>query len=345
MNELRRNPMSGRWTIIEHRDKIDYKTLLSRKRKNQKNQIANCPYCEKNVSKLNPEIYETQSGNSQNGGPVWPVQIIPDTDPVLKPRGTMDDRGYGIYDVLNGIGVHEILIEHPEHSTNYPDFSVEHMKHLIEIKQKRILDIKKDVRFRYVLILKTYGGISAVTSEHAHSHILATPITPSMVKSELDFAKEYYAYKERCIYCDMVNMELDKRERIIVEDGNFLAIAPFASRRPFEIWILPEKHETFFEQNPNQTQLAQILITIMSKIYSLLKNPDYIITLHNGPNTTAAFKRGYWKTIHQDYHWHIEIVPRLHSRTSFEIGSGFSINPVAPELAARILREEKLLSR
>jgi UDPglucose--hexose-1-phosphate uridylyltransferase len=208
--------------------------------------------------------------------------------------------------------------------------------------QKRMIKLKEDIRFRYVLIHKNFGDSSAALVEHAHSHILATPVTPRRVKTELDFAKNHYKFKERCIYCDMIYMELNKDERIFIEDGEFIAITPYASHRPFEIWILPQKHETFFEQNTNQQQLAETIITTMSKVFKLLKNPDYLITLHNGPNTQTAFKRGYWRTINKDYHWHIEIMPRLHSQTSFELGSGFSINPISPEKAAKILREENL---
>lgn len=339
MNELRRDPMSGRWAIIEHNDKIDFKSLLSRKQ-HRKEDSKNCPFCEGNENLTEPEIYALRAPGKRENGPEWQVRVIPDLHPILQTRGAMDDRGYGIYDVLNAIGVHEVIVEHPHHSVSYPDFTVEHAQHIIEVMQKRTIEIKKDVRFRYVLIHKNYGEASAAITDHSHSHLLATPVTPRRVKTELDFAKEYYLYKERCIYCDMMYMELEKRERIILEDGDFLAVAPFPSRRPFEICILPEKHETFFEQNQNQKQLAQMLITIMSKMSKLLKNPDYILTFHNGPNTTAAYKRGYWKTIHKDFHWHIELVPRLHSQTSFELGSGFSINPVAPEIAAKIYRDE-----
>lgn len=340
MNELRRDPMSGRWAIIVKQEKIDFATLLSDSHKigNDKD----CPFCEGNEARVPPEIFALRAPNSAPDTPGWRVRVIPDPHPILETRGAMDDRGYGIYDVLNGIGVHELIIEHPHHAKNFPDFSPEHMQHVIEVMQHRIVEIKKDVRFRYVLIHKNYGEASAATLEHAHSHLLATPVTPRRVKTELDYARDYFEYKERCIYCDLVYMELGKKERIIIEDGDFLALTPFASRRPFEIWLLPENHETFFEQNHNQKQLAQLLITVMGKIYTLLRNPDYIISLHNGPNISAAARRGYWKTIHKDYHWHIEIVPRLHSLTSFELGSGFSINPVAPEVAAKVLREERL---
>ncbi len=342
MNELRRDPMNGRWTIVEHREKIDFKTLLGSRRPRQEQDPKTCPFCEGNESNTPPEIFALRKPGLPPNSPGWEVRVIPDRDPVLQPQGPLNNHGYGIYDVFNGVGIHEILIEHSRHFTNIPDFSQEHMQRVLEVMQSRVIELKKDTRFRYVLIHKNYGEAAGTTLEHAYSHILATPVTPPWVRTELANAKEYYEFKERCIYCDMINMELEKNERIVLEDGNFLAVTPFAAHRPFEIWILPERHETFFEQNQNLSALAETMIGVMTKTHRLLNNPDYIITFHNGPNTAVSYQRGYWKTIKDDFHWHIEIVPNLHSYSSFEMGSGFSINPVPPEIAAKILQEEKL---
>jgi|Deesub1362B_J571_1020462.scaffolds.fasta_scaffold01303_5 UDPglucose--hexose-1-phosphate uridylyltransferase len=340
MNELRRDPISGRWTIIEKREKINFHSLLKNKPAPPPQEPGECPFCEGNEHKTPPETYAIRKPGTAPNTPGWDVRVIPDHDPVLQPHGPLESWGYGIYDIVSGIGVHEILIEHPAHFSNVPDFSATHMEKVLQTVQARILAIKKDPRFRYVLLHKNYGEASGTTLEHAYSHILATPITPTRVKIELENAKAYFNFKERCIYCDLVHMEMDKKERMVLEDGVFLAITPFASHRPFEIWILPEEHETFFEQNEHLPALAETLIEIFRKIRDVLGNPDYIMTLHNGPNISASRRRGYWKTIHQDFHWHIEIVPRLHSYSSFEMGSGFSINPVPPEIAARILVEE-----
>ena len=343
MNELRRDPISGRWTIVEYKKHVDFRTLLgSGKRKRRPQDPHTCPFCGGNESMTPPEVFALRKPGAPPNSPGWQVRVVPDRDPVLQPRGPLNNHGYGLYDVFNGVGVHEILIEHPEHFANIQDFSIEHMQRVLEVMQLRTVELKKDLRFRYVLIHKNYGEAMGTTLEHAYSHILASPITPPLVRVELSNAKDYYEFKERCIYCDVVQLELEKRERIIYEDGHFLAIAPFASQRPFEIWILPERHETFFEQNQNLAYLAEIMIRIMGKIHRLLKDPDYIITFHNGPNTAVSHQRGYWKTITKDFHWHIEIVPTLHSFTSFELGSGFAINPVPPELATKILTEEKL---
>jgi len=340
-SELRRDPITGRWAIILMDEKIDFDKLLSSKsHRERSNEVKACQFCEGREDQTPSEIFALRHPNTEPNAPGWQVRVIPNKRPVLQIRGDIDNRAVGIYDVLNGIGAHELLIEHPQHFVNIPDFPLEQMKGVLSTMQNRIVELKKDPRFRYIIVHKNYGEASGTTLEHAYSHIIALPVTPGRVKNELMAAKEYYSFKQRCIFCDVVRQELEQKKRIVAEDGNFLAFTPFASRRPFEVWMLPEKHETFFEQNSNQGALASMLITVMGKIRQMLKNPDYIITLHSGPNINVSRRRGYWKTLKSDFHWHLEVVPLLRSYTSFELGSGFPINSVPPEIAARVLREE-----
>ncbi|MFQ5771539.1 MAG: galactose-1-phosphate uridylyltransferase, partial [bacterium] len=170
---------------------------------------------------------------------------------------------------------------------------------------------------------------------------IATPITPTRVKSELLNAMEHFRYKERCLFCDIVHQELSDNERIFLQNDHFLAIAPFACRSPFEVWILPIQHETFFEWNTEYGHLAAILKEILQKINVTLNNPNFVMVLHSGPNLSTGKLRGYWKTLERDYHWHIEITPRFRGFTSFDIGSGFHINIMSPESATSILRQKK----
>jgi len=339
MNELRRDPVSGRWTIVLTGEDVKIEDLLSVSHPAAKQPNETCPFCEGNESLTPPEIFAIRQPDSRSNSPGWKIRVIPDRNPILQKHGDIDNRAVGIYDVLNGIGAHEILIEHPHHNTNIPEFSVDHMADVLKTMQFRIKELKQDPRFRYVLVHKNYGEATGNTLRHAYSQILATPITPRRIRDELLNAKEYYSYKERCVYCDIVNEEIHREKRIVLDDGKFLVFESFAAGRSFETWIVPRLHETFFEMNTELPALAEILITIMSKIKKLLNDPSYLITLHNGPNIAVSAKRGYWKTLKHDFHWHFEIVPRLRNRSSFELGSGIPINPVAPEVAAQLLRE------
>jgi UDPglucose--hexose-1-phosphate uridylyltransferase len=339
MNELRRDPMSGRWTIFEHPDKPDIEALLQPEASRPKRESPrNCSFCEGNENSTPVEICSIRKKGSASNGIGWEIRVVADQDPVMSYEGSLNEHGYGLYDVLNAIGAHEILIEHPKHSTHLKDYSPNHTKKVLGVLQQRIIELKQDTRFRYVLFHKQKGESPGILGDHAHSHILATPITPMRVKNELVYAREFYQYKARCIYCDMIFMELRKRERIVREDEDFLAVSPYAAHRPFEIWILPIKHETFFERNTNLPNLSETLRFVVQKIAEELRDPGYTITLHNGPNTSVSHQRGYWKTIAQDYHWHLEIVPDIPSRSNFNPGFDFSVNPVPPEMAAQIFR-------
>ncbi|MDZ7260886.1 MAG: galactose-1-phosphate uridylyltransferase [candidate division KSB1 bacterium] len=343
INQLRKDPISGRWTIIVENE-VDIPTLIetARNKSTSTHQtVSRCQFCEGNESQTPPEIMSVRTSGTQANVPGWRVRVIPDKAPVLQIYGDLNNRAHGIYDVLDGIGAHEIVIESPRHGETLVDLSEQHISEILWTYKQRILDLKQDVRFRYILVHKNYGEAVGLAARHSYSYVIATPITPGRVKDELINSMDYYQYKERCVFCDMIRQELSEQTHIVSENAHFVAIAPFASRNPFEVWILPKQHETFFEWNSNLEALAAMLKEILFKLYTVLQDPQFVMVLHSGPNVRTGQRRGYWKSLEKDYHWHFEIKPRLAAYTSFEIGSGFTVNFVAPEKAAQILRETK----
>ncbi len=344
INQFRRNPITGQWSIIVHGE-YDLTELITNK-KSRKNAIGeqrslHCHFCTGYETETPPEIYSIRNNSSTKNEPGWSVRVIPDKQPFLQIHGDLNNRGVGLYDILDGIGAHELVVESPKHDLQLINMDIKEIEVVLSVYRERILDLKKDTRFRYVLIHKNYGEGKKDVVNHSHSHIIATPITPTRVKTELIQAMEHFKYKERCIFCDIINQELSDNNRIILQNDKFIAIAPFASRSPFEVWILPKQHETFFEWNTEHAPLASMVKDILQKINVTLINPNYVMVLHSGPNLSTGKLRGYWKTIERDYHWHIEITPRFRGFTSFDVGSGFHINVVSPENAAKILRLEK----
>jgi UDPglucose--hexose-1-phosphate uridylyltransferase len=207
----------------------------------------------------------------------------------------------------------------------------------------RILDLEKDPRFKYVMIFKNHGWIAgAGRVKHSRSQLIATPINPKRVKEELIGARKYYEYHERCIFCDLIKQELESKARLILDIDGFIAISPFAARFPFEVWVLPKKHSPDFTSMDMSARLdlGRIMKAILSKLKVGLNDPPYNYVLH-----TAPFRRqkgSYWKSIDFDYHWHIEIMPRLTRVAGFEWGTGFYICPLLPEDAAKFLREVRV---
>jgi UDPglucose--hexose-1-phosphate uridylyltransferase len=203
-----------------------------------------------------------------------------------------------------------------------------------------MLDLEKDKRFKYVLVFKNHKpAAGSTTINHLRSQLIALPANPKSVKGELNGAKRYFNYKERCVYCDIITQELEDKKRLILDVDGFVAIAPFASRFPFETWILPKKHSPDYTKtkDSDMISLARILKEVLHRMNTLLSDPPYNYVLHTAPYRRA--KAGYWNTIAHDYHWHIEIIPRLTRVAGFEWGTGFYINPTPPEEAAKFLKE------
>ena len=340
MPELRKDPVIGRWVIIATERAKRPKDFKVEKEKPEK---GPCPFCKGNEDQTPAEVFAVRRSRTKANQPGWDVRVVPSIAPLLAAKGDLGRRGKGMYDLMNDIGAHEVVIETPEHIANIADLEEEQIVKIIDCYVERFLQLEKDKRFKYVLMFKNYGrAAGGGTLEHARSQLIATPVNPKRVKEELAGARKYFEYKDRCVFCDIVKQELKQKERVIVDIDGLIAISPFASRFPFETWILPKKHScNFYDIKPEQRRdLAGIIKRVMLKLKVALDDPPYNYVLH-----TAPFRRpkgGYWKTIDSDYHWHIEIMPRLTHVAGFEWGTGFYLNPTSPEDAAKILRETKI---
>ena len=338
MPELRKDPIIGRWVIIatERAKRPDQFSGQAEEGPLEKP----CPFCEGQESQTPPEIYALRTKSTARNSPGWELRVVPSLAPFLKIEGELDRRGKGLYDLMNGIGAHEVVIETNQHIANMADLSEEQISKVITCYIDRMLDLQKDGRFKYVLVFKNHGWTSGGGRiKHSRSQLIATPVNPKRVKEELVGARKYYEYHERCIFCDLIKQELAFKDRVILDIDGFIAITPFAARFPFEIWILPKRHSADFTNLDMGMRLGlgRIMKKVLSKLKKGINDPPYNYILH-----TAPFRRtkvGYWKSIDYDYHWHIEIIPRLTRVAGFEWGTGFYICPLPPEDAAKFLRE------
>ena len=251
--------------------------------------------------------------------------------PALVAEGNLERQGEGIYDRMSGVGVHEVVIETPNHEETLTTMSERQVEDVLRAYRDRIRDLGKDPRLQYVLIFKNRGEAAGASLDHPHSQLIATPIIPERIQEEVDGAKHYYESKASCVYCDIIGQELAQKERVVSVNDRFVAIAPFASRFPFETWILPRTHDASFEDAGKKEVigLARILQEVLRRLKRVLVNPPYNFVIHNSP------LRGY---DHLSYHWHLEITPRITRVAGFEWGTGVYINPTAPEEAAERLR-------
>ena len=333
MPELRKDPIIERWVIISTERG---KRPMAFEDRVEERKGGFCPFDPGNEDKTPPEIMALREPGTAPNTPGWTLRVVSNKFPALMVEGDLDRRGEGIYDMMNGVGAHEVIIETPDHNQNLEDMSPDRITDVMVAYRDRIADLKKDLRFRFVLVFKNQGRIAGASLEHSHSQLIALPEVPRTVNGEIEGARRFYSYKERCIFCDIIDHELSHGERLVKENPFFIAIAPYAPRFPFETWIIPKEHMPRFEEGKREVyeSLAEILGDVIRRLNKALRNPPYNYIIH-----TTPFNDPHLGDVGHMYHWHIEVMPRLTRVAGFEWGSGFYINPTPPEDAARFLRE------
>jgi len=337
MSELRKDPLLRRWVIIARERARRPGTFIdAHMRIHQKSVPAGeCPFC----NNQDPEIFALRDGD----GP-WKIKVVPHESPTLRIYDKFHRRGHGPYDVINAYGTHEVIIETPDHIPGMADLSEQQIKDVLSVYVQRLTEMRKNHNLRYAVIFKNYG-LAAGDRQigHARSHILATSVTPIRIKDKLIGAKRYFDYHDRCVYCDMVRQELEQKERIVTETEHFVCLTPFAYRFPFELMILPREHNSDFTKGikGKGEDLAKLLKDILLRFKIGLDDPAFNLVIQTAPFRRAR-KNVKWQSLDEDYHWHIEIMPRLARAAGFEKGSGFYICAIPPEAAAEYLREVDL---
>jgi UDPglucose--hexose-1-phosphate uridylyltransferase len=329
MGELRRDPIIGRWVIVD----TDHPTPPEEFEKGEHEwRGGECPFCYGNESLTPPEIDAFRDPGTQRNTPGWQVRVVPNKFPALQIEGEIDRRGIGIYDMSNGIGAHEVVVETPYHQKGISDLTNEEVENVIAMLCRRAIDLVRDKRFKYIMIFKNHGPAAGASLEHPHTQIIALPMVPKSVLEEIHGAQRYFEYRDRCVFCDILRQEASEKERIIIENKHFSCFCPFVSRFPFETWIVPKKHNALFCHMPREElpSLAAILREMIKRFKDLFGDPAYNFIIHTAPLDGEETER---------YHWHIEFIPKLTRVAGFEWGTGFYIVPTPPEMAAKYLKE------
>ncbi|MEJ2633922.1 MAG: galactose-1-phosphate uridylyltransferase [Calditrichia bacterium] len=332
MPELRKDPVLGRWVIIStERGKrpSDFADVEEKKKG------GFCPFCYGNEDKTPPEIFSLRPDKSPRDRPGWTLRVVPNKYPALRIEGQLNRQGDGIYDKMNGVGAHEVIIETPDHFKDLADLEINTIRDVFWVFRERVLDLKKDIRLKYAMVFKNHGKSAGASLEHTHSQLIATPIIPKTVVEEMEGSKLYYEYKERCIFCDIVRQEIKDNVRVVFDEEFFIALEPYAPRFPFETWILPKNHSSHYESISNDMlqHLAIVMKEVLVRTNAALNSPPFNFVIHTSPLQDAAVDY---------YHWHIEFMPKLTRVAGFEWGTGFHINPTSPEDAAQYMKEINL---
>jgi UDPglucose--hexose-1-phosphate uridylyltransferase len=330
MPELRKDPVLGRWIIIsQERSRRPMDFIVEK----SVSKGGFCPLCPGNENTTPPEVlvYGRSQSNKPNT-PGWNLRVVPNKYPALVIEGNLEKQGEGLYDKMNGIGAHEVIVESPSHADCFSHLPPEQMVQVFWAYRDRLIDLGRDPRFQYVMVFKNEGKAAGASLEHSHSQLVALPILPRMIVSELEGSLAYYRYKERCIYCDIIRQEISMDIRVICQDEYFISLMPFAPRSPFEMWILPKKHSSSYINMGERefAALTRIFSESMRRLDACIPDVPYNFVLHTSPLRSDPLDH---------FHWHFEIRPKLTTIAGFEWGSGFYINPMPPEDAAVYLKE------
>jgi UDPglucose--hexose-1-phosphate uridylyltransferase len=323
--ELRKDPITRSWVITG--DDTEQETPVQ----------APCPFCPAST----PESQVISSMPSVNGGP-WSALAVVHPRALYHIEGEPQRRGDGLYDRMRSVGAHEVLVENPRHDRPLWVASDEEISQFLLLAVQRIQDLKRDRRFKYVTIFKDHGVVAGQEFDHPTSQLSATTFVPRRVLYELRAGKEYYAQKERCVFCDILQQEEQTALRIVEARGDYVASCPFAPRVPYETWIIPRSHEATFERAGGRAtsmlELAALIRRTLQRIRTATEN--FHLVLHTAPNTLHKSEvLDYWKTIEEDYHWHIEILPIVAKKAKSYTFKEVYFTPMTSETAAKRLRE------
>jgi UDPglucose--hexose-1-phosphate uridylyltransferase len=326
MAELRLDVVGRHWVVTGRRTAMP----------DVKDGSAPCPFCPGHEALTPAPLREISGADGR-----WSVRAFHDRAPVFRIEGALERRGEGMYDRMNTVGAHEIVVETPDHGATLGGLSEAQVACVAGVCRDRILDLKQDHRFRYVTLFKDQGLPSPTLQGHSHSQILATPVLPQSLEIEFRWSQIHFQKKDRCLYCDILRQEIQQHTRLVDQSADFVALCPFASRFPYELWLLPIRHASSFEKDLAEEarvrSLAGFLKTCLLRVEKI--SPALHVVVHTEPNLAArGWMPDWWRTVTEDFHWHIEIHPQIEGERSFLGTEGFHYNPIPAEEAALALR-------
>lgn len=333
MPQLRKNPVTREWVIVAQersRRPGDFNVPVE-DTSGRPVHDSRCPFCAGNEGQTPSETLALRAtGEPDTTG--WTVRVVPNKFPALNMEGDLARHGQGMYDSMNAVGAHEVVIETPDHNQSLATIPQSQCRDVLWACRDRFVELSRDRRFKYILFFRNQGRVAGASVEHAHSQLIALPVVPIEVLAEIEGMSLYAEYRDRCPYCDMVNQERETVSRVVFETTNYLVFEPFASKFAFETWIVPKRHQSSFSELEagDMDELAGTLQDSLRRIDKCLNFPPYSMALHTVPINTSR---------PEDFHWHIQISPRLTISAGLEMGTGIYINSTSPEEAARFMRE------
>ena len=334
VSDFRRDPLNGGWVIIAtERGKrpSEFGSVRSQRGRGP------CVFCAGREHETPPEVLAVRENGSDPNEPGWKVRVVPNKYAAVQAAGPLGREKDGLFETMSGIGMHEVVIETPDHDAHLCDLPVEHVAAVLRANRDRARVMMQDVRIEYVQMFKNWGSVAGASQEHSHGQIIGLPIVPRAVDARMACAQAHRNATGRCLLCDIIREELAARSRVVKTSTHFVAITPYASRFPFEVHIYPRFHEADFLDASSHLlmSLARILKDVLTALRVALADPPFNFLIQTRPRVAPGGRLQHG----EQFHWHLEIIPRLTQVAGFEWGTGFYINPTPPEKAAEYLRD------
>jgi UDPglucose--hexose-1-phosphate uridylyltransferase len=330
MPELRKDLVRNKWVVIAT-DRALRPNDFPINKQGLHNAAINgfCPFCEGNEDNTPPEIAAFRQPDTAPNEPGWIVRTIPNKFSAFELQGELSQQYSGIYNSCNGLGSHEVVIETPEHNVEFHNYTDNQIELILSMLKNRYNELAQDRRIKYIYIYKNRGLFGGASLAHSHSQVVGLPMVPQ----ENYGIEEYYRRKGSCLICDTVKNEIEAKVRVVAETSNFLLICPYASRFSYETWIIPRSHVPHFGDitTTQIKELASLTKRFIAVMLDCLDNPSYNLMINTSPVNMDSNPAC--------CHWYIEVAPRFIVTAGLEIGTGYYVNPVAPEISAALLRE------
>ncbi len=333
MSELRQSRATREWFVIAtERAKRPKDFTGTASPREDMEYSEKCPFCPGNEEMTPDTAYVYEADGS------WLVRSVPNKFSAFSPAGDRQRENHGVYRTMQGVGIHEVIIESPRHNDSFVTMKPRHIEQVIRAYVNRFNEAMQDDRIEAVMIFKNYGQSAGSSLAHPHSQMIAMPLVPAPMRRRLDAAKHYFDDMGSCVYCDMLAQEIQEEVRIITRNDSFVAFCPYASGSAFESWIMPLRHEPSFGNITREEirDMASILSDLMNRYHYGLGDPDFNITIQTPPRDESNDR---------SYHWYLEVFPKLTKTAGFELGTGMLINVTLPKENARFLREVKIPGR
>jgi UDPglucose--hexose-1-phosphate uridylyltransferase len=330
MSELRQDRTTGGWVIIaperDHRPR-EWVTEKERQSDGLQHFDLTCPFCPGHEAELPRIVAET----SANGSLGWSVRVVPNKFPALQLQADIGMPACRRHQALPGYGIHEVVIESPRHDADLATMTKPGLFAVVSMYRRRFQALLEQPRIETVVLYRNHGSKGGASLAHPHSQIIALGLVPPRLNALIETGLHHFRQKGRCATCEELDIEYQDGKRIVDENAQFVATVPFAAEHPFELWIVPKRHQASFTEvgDAELSDFTDLLGRSLQRLKSALDNPPYNFVVDSAPKSDVTARH---------IHWRLRIVPEIVTWGGFELGAGLPINPSNPEDDASVLR-------